>query len=189
MADVTPQQGATLVRLARQTLNSLFDHDQEDELDQQSLSDPAFQERRGVFVTLKKNGQLRGCIGSLVGSEPIVDAIRHQTKNAALYDNRFNQVEVSELGDIKIEISILTAPAPLAFNDPDDLLGKLRPHIDGVILGLGRFQATFLPQVWDQLPNPEDFLGHLAMKAGLLHNGWRNDGVEIATYQVQHFSE
>lgn len=189
MSELSPSQGEILVRLARQTIVTLLDREPENALDPELLADPAFQEKQGVFVTLHKNGKLRGCIGSLTGSEPLVEAIRHQAENAAFYDTRFNRVEAEELDDIDVEISILSEPAPLAFSDPQDLLAKLRPHIDGVLLSYGRNQATFLPQVWEQLPNGEDFLGHLAMKAGLLREGWKNNGVEIATYQVQHFSE
>ncbi|PLX47930.1 MAG: AmmeMemoRadiSam system protein A [Desulfobulbaceae bacterium] len=189
MAGLSARQGEMLVRLARQTLNSLLGVSRDEEPDQQALSDAAFQQKQGVFVTLKKNGELRGCIGSLVGTEPLVDAIRHQTENAALQDHRFSPVRAEELARIKVEISILSPPKPLTFSDPSDLLAKLRPHVDGVILGLGNLQATFLPQVWEQLPRPEEFLAHLAMKAGLSSQAWRTEGVTIATYQVQHFSE
>ena len=189
MSELSQEQGETLVKLARNTISSLLGECQNAELDQKDLSDPLFQEKRGIFVTLKKKGQLRGCIGSLVGTEPILDGIRHQAENAAFYDSRFSKLVADELKDIDIEISILSEPMPLPFTDPDDLVSKLRPHIDGVILSYGRHQSTFLPQVWEQLPNTEDFLGHLSMKAGLLREGWKNDGVEIATYQVQHFGE
>ncbi len=189
MTELSEHQGETLVRLARETIASLLGIKADNPLDQEMLSTPVFQEKRGVFVTLKKKGQLRGCIGSLVGFESIVDGIRHQAENAAFHDTRFNKVVAEELADIDIEISILTQPQPLEFSGPDDLIRKLRPQVDGVILRSGSYQATFLPQVWDQLANPEDFLGHLAMKAGLLKEGWKNAGVEIDTYQVQHFEE
>jgi AmmeMemoRadiSam system protein A len=189
MTDLSDDQGKILVRLARETLTTILEVQQENKLDQTLLADPVFQEKRGIFVTLKKAGQLRGCIGSLTGSETLIEGIRHQSENAALYDTRFSKVQSEELADIDLEISILSDPQSLDFSGPEDLVAKLRPHIDGVILISGRHQSTFLPQVWDQLPRTEDFLGHLAMKAGLLREGWKNDRVEIATYQVQHFGE
>ncbi|MDR9501324.1 MAG: AmmeMemoRadiSam system protein A [Desulfurivibrionaceae bacterium] len=189
MSDLSASQGEILVRLARQTITSLLGMAPENELDPADLSAPLFQEKRGVFVTLHKNGELRGCIGSLIGSESLVESVRHQAENAAFHDPRFPRLQAEELADIQVEISILTAPAPLSFTDPAELVAKLRPHIDGVILSSDGHQATFLPQVWDQLPEPEDFLGHLAMKAGLPQEGWQHQGVEISTYQVQHFAE
>jgi AmmeMemoRadiSam system protein A len=189
MSTLTAEQGRLLVRLARATITELVSGRQGGEPDAETWRDPVFQEKRGVFVTLKKEGQLRGCIGSLTGNETILSAIRHQAENAALHDTRFSPVQAWELPDIEVEISILSEPQPLAFSDPLDLIRKLRPQVDGVILGRGRHQATFLPQVWEQLPRPEDFLGHLAMKAGLPREGWHDSGVTILTYQVQHFSE
>lgn len=189
MGALSPQQGEILVRLARQTIADLLGLEIKEPLLPEMLNAPVFKAKRGVFVTLKKKGQLRGCIGTLTASEPLIDGIRHQAENAAFADSRFSRLEAAELAEIEIEISILSEPSPLAFSGPEDLVAKLRPHIDGVILSYGRHQATFLPQVWDQLPNPEDFLSHLAMKAGLLRESWRNDDIAIAIYQVQHFGE
>lgn len=189
MSELSEKQGEVLLRLARETITSLLGIEQENQLHPKVFSVPVFQQKRGVFVTLKKDGQLRGCIGSLTACEHLVEGIRNHTKNAAFYDSRFTRVQADELADIDVEISILSEPVPLEFIGPEDLVRKLSPHVDGVIFGYGSYQSTFLPQVWDQLPNPEDFLGHLAMKAGLQREGWKNDGVEIATYQAQHFDE
>lgn len=189
MSTLSADQGKILVQLARETIASLLGIEQGDKIDQKMLNFPVFQEKRGIFVTLKKGAQLRGCIGSIAAIEPLVEGIRHQAENAAFNDTRFKKVKADELDDIDVEISILSEPAPLEFTDPQDLVAKLRPHIDGVILSYGRYQSTFLPQVWDQLADPEDFLGHLAMKAGLPKDGWKNDGIEIKTYQVQHFED
>jgi len=94
-----------------------------------------------------------------------------------------------ELGDIEIEVSVLTVPKPLPFDSPDDLLRKLRPHRDGVVLRIGPAMATFLPQVWEQLPDKEEFLAHLSRKAGCPANAWRGPGVSVLTYEVQAFHE
>ncbi len=189
MTQLSDEQGALLVKLARETLITLLGSKLENPVNQQLFTDPVFKEKRGVFVTLKKGGQLRGCVGSLNGSEALVEGIRHQAENAALYDTRFSKVQSNELEEIELEISILTEPQPLEFTNPEDLEAKLRPNIDGVILSYGRHQSTFLPQVWDQLPKTEDFLGHLSIKAGLPREGWKNDGVLVAIYQVQHYEE
>ncbi len=104
-------------------------------------------------------------------------------------DPRFPPVASDELKDIEIEVSVLTIPRRLDFKSPQDLLEKLRPGTDGVVLIIGRRQSTFLPQVWEQLPNKEDFLNHLSQKAGLGASAWRGDGVSVLTYQVEAFKE
>jgi len=98
-------------------------------------------------------------------------------------------VKAAELANIVIEVSVLTAPQPLDFDGPEDLIRKLRPHIDGVIIEHGWNRATFLPQVWEQLPSPEEFLSHLCYKAGLPGNAWRWPDLEVSIYQVEEFAE
>jgi hypothetical protein len=189
---INPQLGQALVKLARQTImkrlgleisssesNSIADFLQNDEL----------KSRRGTFVTLKKAGNLRGCIGSLSAEESILDGIKRNAVNAAFHDPRFPALSVDEITDVDIEISILTSPQILEYADSADLISKLRINVDGVILQKGIRRATFLPQVWEQLPRPEDFLSHLCIKAGLSANAWENTKLEISTYQVQYFEE
>lgn len=185
------EQGRILARLARQTIaDELGDTSRTaDDFDQGIFSDPTFQEKTGTFVTLKKKGQLRGCIGSLTSSETIAAGVKRNAASAAFGDPRFSPLTREELADIEIEISILTEPQPLDYNDGDDLLVKLRANVDGVILKKGSAGATFLPQVWKQLPRPEDFLSHLCRKAGLPEDAWKTDDLEISTYQVQYFHE
>jgi len=190
--DLNDEQGQALVRLARRTLAARLvgkdpdlDAGQKGEL----LSDPALQRSSGTFVTLKIGGQLRGCIGSLVGREPIVEGVRHHAVQAAFHDPRFKPLDRTELDEVDIEISVLTEPQPLSYIDTDDLLAKIRPHVDGVTIRKGFAQATFLPQVWDQLPHPEAFLSHLCMKAGLSADAWRRGDLQVETYQVQSFEE
>jgi AmmeMemoRadiSam system protein B/AmmeMemoRadiSam system protein A len=189
---LTPEQGAALVKLARQTLARQFGRDIEpgeartlDTL----LEDHALQARCGTFVTLKMDDQLRGCIGSLSASEPLVTGVRGNAINAAFHDPRFSPLSQKELDRVHIEVSVLTEPVDLAYHDADDLLAKLRPGIDGVILKKGYASATFLPQVWEQLPRPEQFLTHLCMKAGLSGGQWRKGDLQIKIYQVQYFEE
>ena len=189
---LNPEQGQLLVKLVRQILmERLGKQVPQSEIDSlnAALRDPCFQISCGTFVTLKINGQLRGCIGNLKSNEPLVSGVRRNAINAAFHDPRFAPLSASELDRIEIEISILTEPKPLNYRDGIDLLEKLRPNVDGVTICLGHASATFLPQVWEQLPEPQDFLAHLCMKAGLAADAWKNSRLEVSTYQVQYFEE
>ncbi|HOU14391.1 MAG TPA: AmmeMemoRadiSam system protein A [Anaerolineae bacterium] len=151
---------------------------------------PRLNEPGAAFVTLHtRDGELRGCIGSLMAHRPLVEDVRENALAAAFRDPRFPQVKAAELPNIVIEVSVLTAPQPLDFDGADDLIRKLRPHVDGVIIERGWNRATFLPQVWEQLPSPEEFLTHLCYKAGLPGNAWRWPDLEVSIYQVEEFSE
>jgi len=177
-----------LIKLARQTISEKLGRFSE-EVDPDSLKDKDFQAHRGTFVTLTIDGQLRGCIGSLEASESILEGIKRNAINAAFRDPRFSDLDEKELDKVDIEVSILTDPQPLEYRDSQDLLAKLRPRVDGVILRKGSAGATFLPQVWEQLPRPEKFLSHLCRKAGLSGDAWKTSRLEIMTYQVQYFEE
>ena len=189
---LSSQQGAALVKLARQTLARHFGRQIEPgeaKTLETLLEDHALQSRCGTFVTLKIDDQLRGCIGSLSTSVPLVTGVRDNAINAAFHDPRFAPLDQKELDQVHIEVSVLTEPVELDYRGADDLLAKLRPGIDGVILKKGFASATFLPQVWDQLPQPEQFLTHLCMKAGLSAGQWRKGNLEVKVYQVQYFEE
>ena len=191
-SELTPDQGRKLVELARVTLmehfNRTLSEGQAADLDA-ALEDAAFQVHSGTFVTLKIGGQLRGCIGSLVGRESLVDGVRSNAVNAAFNDPRFSRLTNKELDRISIEVSVLTEPQILDYSDPEDLIDKLRPDIDGVTIRKGHAAGTFLPQVWEQLPEPRTFLSHLCMKAGLPSDAWQQGDLEVETYQVQYFQE
>jgi AmmeMemoRadiSam system protein A len=144
-------------------------------------------EKCGCFVTLTVHGQLRGCIGYLEGIAPLYEAVIQNAENAATKDYRFEPVEPRELKEISVEISVLTPPVPLEFAGPDDLLSKLVPNEDGIILHSGMHQSTFLPQVWEQLPDKVQFLEHLAVKGGMAKDGWKTASVK--RYRAIHFSE
>ena len=150
---------------------------------------PPLLEKRACFVTLTKGGALRGCIGHLTALEPLHQAVASNARSAALRDPRFPPVQPEEVEDIHIEISVLTEPQPLAFSSPDDLLSKLRPNEDGVLLQIGPRTATFLPQVWAQIPDKEQFLQHLSQKAGCEPSAWRGQDVSISIYHVECFEE
>ena len=112
--------------------------------------EPVFREKRAAFVTLTRNGRLRGCIGTLLAVESLGDSVRHNALNAALRDPRFAPLAAAELPEIRIEISVLDAPAPLVYRDSEDLLSQLQAERPGLILEADGHRATFLPQVWAQ---------------------------------------
>ena len=181
-------QGQTLIKLARRTISERLGKTSTS-VDPQTLADRAFQDHRGTFVTLTINKQLRGCIGNLDATESILAGIKRNAINAAFHDPRFSPLKAHELDQVDIEVSILTEPKRLEYGDSKDLLSKLRIHVDGVILRKGSARATFLPQVWEQLARPEQFLSHLCMKAGLPADEWKKSRLEMMTYQVQYFEE
>ena len=180
----------TLLRLARQTIEEELGQQASDPVADKAQDDPELRQRRGVFVTLHLDEMLRGCIGSLLGLEPLITGVRRQAINAALRDNRFPLLTVNELPEMVIEISVLTPPQHLEYTDSTDLINRLQPGIDGVILKIpGGAGATFLPQVWEQLPEPETFLRHLSLKAGLPRDDWQHGDLTVQTYQACPFDE
>ncbi len=149
---------------------------------------PAFAERVACFVTLTRDGRLRGCIGSLQPQRPLGADIDHNAVAAAMSDHRFEPMTASEWPSVKVEVSVLSRPEFMEFKSEQQVLDRLRPGRDGVIFFEGCRRATFLPQVWAQLPDPREFLGHLKQKAGLPAGHWSGN-VMIATYQVEKFVE
>ena len=185
------EQGKALLWLARETIGrQLGMQAREPGTDIAArLLDAELQRKRGTFVTLKEHGELRGCIGSLAAIDSIVEGVKRNALHAAFDDSRFRPVEKNELAAIEVEISILTEPTPLTYASAEELLRSLQVGIDGVILRKGVQGATFLPQVWEQLPEPKDFLSHLCRKAGLPADAWRSGNLEVSTYRVQYFAE
>jgi AmmeMemoRadiSam system protein A len=146
-------------------------------------------ERPGAaFVTLTQGGELRGCIGSLEAWRPLRADVQANALAAAFDDPRFPPLRADELDRTRIEVSVLSAPEPLEFADRADLLARLRPGVDGLILHTRGHRGTFLPQVWEQLPTPELFLAHLVRKAHLPAGYWSDD-VRIDRYTVTAFEE
>lgn len=150
---------------------------------------PKLQEDGACFITLMKNGVLRGCVGSIEAVQPLIQDVRERAVAAAFQDYRFPALKLSELEEIRIEISCLTQPCKLSYEDPEDLITKLRPRIDGVILRYQSRRATFLPQVWEQLTSPELFLNRLCVKMGLDQSIWRTAKLQVETYQVEKCQE
>jgi AmmeMemoRadiSam system protein A len=150
---------------------------------------PNLQLEGASFVTLTKFDNLRGCIGTLEPYQPIALDVQEHAVAAALQDPRFPRVLPEEIPNINIEVSVLTPKQVLHYDDPQDLIQKIRPKIDGVVLQDGFLKATFLPQVWDQLEEPEAFLSHLCLKMGASSDLWRKKPLQVYTYQVQEFRE
>ncbi len=153
---------------------------------QVTSNDPTLQHNGASFVTLEKQQELRGCIGSLEAHESLIQNVANNSFNAAFRDPRFPAVDESELSDIELQVSVLTAPEDMSFTSEQDLLQQLKPGLDGIIFEDGFNRATFLPQVWEQLPTAKLFMAHLKNKAGLPENHW-SPSVRIQRYQVEKF--
>ena len=177
-----------LLDLARRSISRTLDGLEPPQINLQSLA-PVLQEPRASFVTLTIGGDLRGCIGSIEPRQPLALDVRENAVAAAFRDPRFPPLSRREFDLIQIEVSVLTRPQPLEYDGADDLLARLRPHVDGVIISRGWNRATFLPQVWEKLPHPREFLAHLCLKAGLPADEYIRGNLTVLTYQVEKFEE
>ncbi len=177
------EQGRLLTTLARQAIASEFEEPQTELPHPDWLNQPG-----AVFVTLTQEDQLRGCIGSLEAHRSLFDDVQSNARAAAFKDPRFPPLKQQELAGIQVEVSLLSPAMPIRFSNEADALAQLRPGIDGVILQHGWHRATFLPQVWEQLPEARDFISHLKRKAGLATDFWADD-LQLSRYQVEKFKE
>jgi AmmeMemoRadiSam system protein A len=149
---------------------------------------PELLEAGATFVTLTQNGRLRGCIGSLEAQRPLVIDVAKNAIAAAFHDHRFAPLDEAEFDRTRVEVSLLTPAEPFPVTDEADALSRLRPGIDGLILSCGRRCATFLPQVWESLPEPRQFLAQLKYKAGLATDFWHAE-IRLARYGVRKWKE
>jgi AmmeMemoRadiSam system protein A len=183
-----PTDRATLLELARQAVARAAHGQEPSPVDLNALSDEL--RRDGAsFVTLTKRGELRGCIGSLEARRPLALDVQENGANAATKDPRFPAVRPDELDALAVEVSVLSVPQPLQYDGPEDLVAKLRPGVDGVVIERGWNRATFLPQVWEKIPDPHDFLRHLCVKAYLPGDSYTRPGLDVYTYQVLKIEE
>lgn len=180
---MSTERGLVLTRMARASIARTLGETVDEPPHPDWLKSPG-----AVFVTLTRNGELRGCIGSLKARRSLEQDVVENARMAAFGDPRFPPLTRAELDDTRVEVSVLSEAQPIVFTDEADALGKLRPGIDGVILEWGRHRATFLPQVWQQLPEPRDFMAHLKRKAGLPADFW-DDGVRLYRYTVEKYEE
>ncbi|MFA6427461.1 MAG: AmmeMemoRadiSam system protein A [Candidatus Magasanikbacteria bacterium] len=144
---------------------------------------------RGSFVTLMKHGELRGCIGHIEPTQELYKDVIENAVSAAFDDPRFSPLQIYELNDIQIEISVLSTPTEVAYFSIEELLTRLQPGIDGVIISKGNKGATYLPQVWEDFDTKEDFLTSLCLKAGLRKDEWMKGKLKVETYQTEVFGE
>lgn len=188
MQTLDQRQGHVLLNVARTSIAEFLRHRQKWRPPHEG-ADPALLVHRACFVTLHKFGELRGCIGSLEPVEPLIDNVAHNAWAAAFSDPRFDPVIADEVPDLHIDVSVLGLPFPLFFDTEDALIAQLRPGKDGLILHTPQGgRATFLPSVWEQLPDPLDFLQHLKRKAGLPPHYWHH-AIRAERYEVQYFEE
>ena len=180
-----PSQRDRLLQLARQSIGNGLDHGQPVPVTPADWPD-ALQRPAACFVTLHRDGQLRGCIGSLEAYRPLVTDVAENAYAAAFRDPRFPPLAADELDSLALSISVLTPATPMRFASEQDLLRQLQPSIDGLILEDDGHRGTFLPSVWEQLPTPEEFLGQLKRKAGLPVDYW-SDRIRVSRYTSESF--
>lgn len=179
----TTALGDALLASARGAIARALDRCEVPAVHHAALAEPG-----ATFVTLTQGGELRGCIGTLQAHRPLGADVEHNALAAAFRDPRFRPLAVDEYALTRVEVSLLSAPTPFAVVDEADLLARLEPGLDGVVLSWRNRRATFLPQVWEALPDPRDFIAQLKRKAGLPADFWAND-VRIERYTVQKFKE
>ena len=184
--------GELLLKLARTTIGSRLgikgDLQHQSEI-MEELKDKIFDLNMGTFVTIHLNKKLRGCIGTLESTESVKKGIMQNSISAAFDDPRFPHLTLEEFYKCHLEVSILSKPIKLQYSDSAELLSKLEPGVHGVIIKKEGVRATFLPQVWQQLPDKSTFLSNLCRKAGLHENEWKIGNLEVMIYKVQYFEE
>ena len=183
MSTEARDHGATLLPIARASISTALGRTLKAAEDA-----PWLQELGASFVTLTRQGQLRGCIGTLEARRSLLADVKANAIAAALRDPRFAPLAVTELARTEIEVSMLSPMQPMQFEDEAHALAQLQPGIDGVVFEYERFRSTFLPQVWEQLPSPQEFIAHLKHKAGLRPDFWAK-GVRLQRYTVSKWKE
>ncbi len=180
----------TLLKLARKAITTYLtgSHDTKIEIGENELT-PNLKQKRATFITLTINDNLRGCIGHIMPIQNLYKDVIDNARAAAFHDPRFYPLQEDDLDQIKIEISVLSIPKKLPYQNTQDLLNKLSPGETGVIIKKSYNEATYLPQVWESLPDKSAFLSSLCQKAGLDPNAWKSNNLEVKTYTVERFQE
>lgn len=181
----TLEEKKFILTLARQAIAHYFESGKLPKISLTEVPGKTLLKDGACFVTLTISGALRGCIGHLEATQPLYLDIMKNAVAAAFEDTRFFPLPSEELAQTEIEVSILSEPKPLSFSSPDDLLVKLQPGQDGVIIRRGNFGATYLPQVWEELPIKKDFLASLCLKAGLPVDSWTKPRLKVSIYKVE----
>lgn len=185
---LTGEEKGLLLRLAREAMQAAVKGQPGPTVDLEKLTS-RLQADGASFVTLTIQGALRGCIGALEPYQPLALDVCEHAAAAALHDYRFPPVEPGELAQIRMEVSRLTTPQPLLYQTSEELPARLRPGVDGVVLRDGLRRATFLPQVWEKIPDPGAFLSSLCCKMGAAPDLWKEVRLQVSTYQVEEFHE
>lgn len=175
--------GAILLPIARASIAQALGRDA-----QASEQEPWLREPGATFVTLKQAEQLRGCVGSLKAHRPLLEDLKANAQAAAFRDPRFAPLTAAEFERTRVEVSLLSPLESMPFESERDALSQLRPNIDGIVFEYGYHQSTFLPQVWEDLPDPAEFMSHLKHKAGLPPDFWDAE-VKLSRYTVSKWSE
>ena len=180
---MTIERGKILLPIARAAISRALDvpHAADE-------TAPWLVEHGACFVTLTQYGELRGCIGTLQAHRPLLADVKSNAVSAARHDPRFLPLSVEELDITTVEISLLSPTSPMEVRDEADALAQIRPNVDGIVFEFGSYRSTFLPQVWEQLPQPRQFMAHLRRKAGLPDDFWE-EGVKLSRYTVTKWSE
>ncbi len=186
---ITEEEGKGLVTLAKKAIEEYLTNG--NIIDLKEVPFENWKKKGASFVTLERRdtGALRGCIGSVLPFRPLYQDVISNAIAAATKDPRFVPVTLEELPLIRTKVSVLSFPMPLEYSSPEDLLNKIHPFEDGLILKLGDFQGTFLPDVWEQIPDKKEFLSHLCLKAGLPPDCWINYHPQIFVYKTRVFSD
>jgi uncharacterized protein len=177
------EQGKILLPIARAAISQVLDVPYTANENASWLA-----EHGACFVTLTQHGELRGCIGTLQPHRPLLEDVKANAVAAALHDPRFPALRATELDYTEVEISLLSPATAMAFESEADALAQLQPGTDGVIFQYGHYRSTFLPQVWEQLPQPREFMAHLKPKASLSPAFW-SEGVKLSRYEVAKWCE
>lgn len=176
-------RGKILLTIARSAISGALGR-----IHQADEDAPWLLEKGACFVTLTQNQKLRGCIGTLEAHRPLLLDIKANAQAAALHDPRFSPLKAAELDKTEVEVSLLSAMQRLQFSGQHDALARLQPGVHGVVFEYGRHRSTFLPQVWEQLPDVVEFMGHLKYKAGLPHDFWAEE-IRLSSYTVSKWKE
>jgi len=187
MLTLSEAEKKTLLELACQSIQRKLEHSEPLDLNTADYRNENFQQIYGSFVTLKHNNQLRGCIGLLQGQSILIEDIANNALAAAFNDHRFAPLSQQELDEIQISITVLSDLQPISFTSETDLIAQIRPNIDGLVVQESTYQGTFLPAVWDMLPQPQIFWRQLKLKAGLPSNYWSTT-LKVFRYTALSFS-
>ena len=182
------EKGRILLSIARNSIAAAFGIPEQGPGIEFDEDETWLQEKGACFVTLTQQGQLRGCIGTLEANRALLEDVRSNALAAAFKDTRFTPLTADEFRDTQVEVSLLSAAQAIEFSSEQQALEQLRPGVDGIIFEYGYNRSTFLPQVWDQLADKQDFMAHLKQKAGLPADFWHDD-VRLSRYTVEKWKQ